>query len=66
MTDYEKAMAALNERKAANRKALSEAQSRRDSAMNFGKKTGFISTKVLGNKQLHCRLTEVIGGMIRK
>ena len=66
MTSYNEAMAALNERKAANRKALSEAQSRRDSAMNFGKKAGFVSTKVLGNRGLHAKIKEVIGGMIRK
>ncbi len=66
MTDYEKALAALNERKAANRKALSEVQSRRDSAMNFAKKTGFVSSKVLGNRGLHARIAEVVGGMIRK
>lgn len=66
MTEYEKAMAALNERKAANRKALAEAQGRKDSASNFAKKTGFVGDKVLGNRGLHSRITEVIGGMIRK
>ena len=66
MTQYEEAMAALNERKAANRKALAEAQGRKDSASNFAKKTGFVSTKILGNRGLHSRITEVIGGMIRK
>lgn len=66
MTEYEKAMAALNERKAANRKALAEAQGRKDSASNFAKKTGFVGAKVLGNRGLHAKITEVIGGMIRK
>lgn len=66
MTEYEKAMAALNERKAANRKALAEAQGRKDSASNFAKKTGFVGSKILGNRGLHAKITEVIGGMIRK
>lgn len=66
MTQYEEAIATLNEAKAANRKALAEAQGRKDSAGNFAKKTGFISNKVLGNRGLHARITEVIGGMIRK
>lgn len=66
MTQYEEAMAALNERKAANRKALAEAQCRKDSAGNFAKKTGFVGSKILGNRGLHARITEVVGGMIRK
>ena len=66
MTSYDEAMQLLNERKAANRKALAEVQGRKDSASAFAKKTGFISGKVLGNRGLHSRIAEVIGGMIRK
>lgn len=66
MTSYDEAMQLLNERKAANRKALAEAQGRKDSAGNFAKKTGFIGSKVLGNRGLHARIAEVVGGMIRK
>lgn len=66
MTSYNEAMQLLNERKAANRKALAEAQGRKDYAGNFAKKTGFVSTKVLGNRGLHAQIMEVIGGMIRK
>ena len=65
MTSYDEAMQLLNERKAANRKALAEAQGRKDSAGNFAKKTGFVSS-ILGNRGLHARITEVVGGMIRK
>ena len=66
MTNYDEAMQLLNERKAANRKALAEAQGRKDSAGNFAKKTGFAASKILGNRGLHARITEVVGGMIRK
>lgn len=66
MTDYEKAIATLNEKKSANRKALAEAQGRKDSVSAFARKTGFVGTKILGNRGLHARITEVIGGMIRK
>lgn len=66
MISYDEAVAALNERKAANRKALAEAQGRKDSASNFAKKTGFVGAKVLGNRGLHAKVMDVIGGMIRK
>ena len=65
MTQYEQAIATLNERKAANRKALAEAQGRKDSAGTFAKRTGFASN-ILGNRGLHTRLIEVVGGMVRK
>lgn len=66
MTSYNEAMQLLNERKAANRKALAEVQGRKDSAGTFAKRAGFVGSKVLGNRGLHTKIAEVIGGMIRK
>lgn len=62
---YEKAMSEIRAAKAENLKALNEVTGRRDSVRDFGKKLGFAS-KICGNRALHRRVIEVIGGMIRK
>lgn len=62
---YDEAMQQIKERQAANRKALAEATARRDSGRDKAKKFGF-AAKFCSNRTLHAKLTEVIGGMIRK
>lgn len=63
--NYDEAMRRLNDLKAANRKALSEARDRKESVMSFGGKLGFVANG-LGNRAIHGKIIEVIGGMFRK